>query len=83
MERGGLAVALQKRVSSLNHDKYMILRRDLEAWVINMCCASSLCGRNVLFKLPKKGDHVLVLDRHFANSNLAYVSPPGVGGKAI
>lgn len=71
-ERCRLMVVLDKCVSRLNHEEYVLLRRSVKAAVIRLQDANSLCRCSVHALLPKKGEHGLVPNYHLSSSNIEY-----------
>lgn len=81
MERGRLLVVFDDRVSSLNNEEDVLLKRDIEVWVIMVGNAKRLFRWSVFAQIQKKTEHILMLDHHFGNSHEAYFGHVSVGGQ--
>lgn len=73
IEQDRIVVVDKKRVSSIIHEKNILLERNVEAWVMKGREAKRLCQWNVIVQLFNKRIHVLVLDHQLYISNVAYV----------
>lgn len=73
---------VDRGVSSLNHDKHVLIKRNLEAWVVMVSDAGSFRHWSVPVRLSKKGAHTSVLDRHVSNGNIVYVGHSKVDSQA-
>lgn len=82
-EKGSLMAFFSKCVSSVGHKRDVILRRDIKAWMIKVRITQRLCCWSTFFHLNKREAHVLLLDHHFFNCNVAYVDRSRVGRKRI
>lgn len=63
---------LAERVSSLNHKEDVLIRRNVEAWVIKVRVANSLCRWSVLTHILTKRMVAFVLYHHLAMCNVEY-----------
>lgn len=79
MERGMFAVVFEDRVSGLNYEENVILRRNMKAQVIKVHDAKSLLSCSVPILLLKVRQYDSVLDCHLADSNIAYTDRSRTG----